>query len=307
MTDADIQSAVSFLCTASSDPAWVPIMQRGGQTMVDWSRGDAVAPLRLQKIVHYGYSDMNPSVSAFSKPFRLLSSVPFPRRIAEGVSEPPWSWRAAAAAVFVAFAGFKALAWVFNSDLPGGWWGALFPMLIAHVPMLCALGYLARGAGTSVTHLFGLSGARVGAVLASGIVLWILVLLLTGLAGATLYSLGFGMGAGAGPGVGRQAVSSIFAFTDIVVWAPICEELACRALLYTSLRTCFGITLSSVVTAAAFTWLHHPDSMPLAGAHFVPAVLMSLWYERTRSLWPNIISHSLLNLSCALVALIRPQ
>jgi membrane protease YdiL (CAAX protease family) len=250
---------------------------------------------------------MNPTASAFSKPFRLLISVPFPRRLAEGVSEPPWSWRAAAAAVFVAFAGFKALGWVFNSNLSGGWWGALFPMLIAHAPMLCALGYLARGAGTSVTHLFGLREARAGAVLTSGIVLWILVLLLMGLAGVTLSSLGFGMGAGAGPGVDRQAVSSVLGFTDIVVWAPICEELACRALLYTSLRTCFGITLSSVATAAAFTWLHHPDSIPRAGVYFVPAVLMSLWYERTRSLWPNIISHSLLNVSCALVTLIRPQ
>jgi len=144
--------------------------------------------------------------------------------------------------------------------------------------MLCALGYLARGAGTSVTHVFGLRGARVGAVLASAIVLWILLSLLMGLAGATLNSLGFGMGTGAGPGIGRQAASSLFAFTDIVVWAPICEELACRALLYTSLRTCLGITLSSVVTAAAFTWLHHPDSIPVAGGHFVPAVISSLWY-----------------------------
>jgi membrane protease YdiL (CAAX protease family) len=249
---------------------------------------------------------MNPTASVFSKPFRLLISVPFPRRLAEGVSEPPWSWRAAAAAVFVAFAGFKALGWVFNSNLPSGWWGALFPMLIAHVPMLCALGYLARGAGTSVTHLFGLRGARVGAVLASATLLWILLSLLMGLAGVTLSSLGFGMGTGASPGIGREAASSIFAFTDIVVWGPICEELACRALLYTSLRTCLGITLSSMVTAAAFTWLHHPDSIPLAGASFVPAVLSSLWYERTRSLWPNIISHSLHNLSIVLVTLIRP-
>ena len=172
--------------------------------------------------------------------------------------------------------------------------------------MLRALGYLAHGAGTSVTPLFGLRGARVGAVLASAIVLWILLSLLMGLAGATLSSLGFGMGTGASPGIGRKAASSICAFTDVVVWAPICEELACRALLYTSLRTCFGITLSSVVTAAAFTWLHHPDSIPVAGACFVPAVLSSLWYERTRSLWPNIISHSLHNLSSTLVTLIWP-
>jgi membrane protease YdiL (CAAX protease family) len=249
---------------------------------------------------------MNPIASVLAKPLRLIGKVPFPRQLAEGVSRPPWSWRAAALAVFIAFAGFKALEGIFNSDLAGGWWWAVFPALIAHLPMLCALGYLARGAGTSVTHLFGLGGARVGAVLASGTVLWMLVSLLMVLVGVTLSSLGFSMGTGASPGIGRQAASSIFAFTDIVVWGPICEELACRALLYTSLRTRLGITLSGVVTAAAFTWLHHLDSIPLAGASFVPAVLMSLWYERTRSLWPNIIAHSQLNLSVALVMLIRP-
>jgi membrane protease YdiL (CAAX protease family) len=247
---------------------------------------------------------MNPIASVFAKPLRLIGKVPFPRQLAEGVSRPPWSWRAAALAVFIAFAGFSILERALNSYWPGGWWGAFFPILIAHLPMLCALGYLARGAGTSVTHLFGLRGARVGTVLASAVVLWILLSLLMVLVGATLSSLGFGMGTGASPGMGREAASSIFAFTDFVVWGPICEELACRGLLYTSLRTRLGITLSSVVTAAAFTWLHHLDSIPLAGASFVPAVLMSLWYERTRSLWPNIISHSLHNLSVALVVLI---
>lgn len=242
----------------------------------------------------------------FMKTFRVTRLGTFPRQLGEGVSKPPWSRRAAALAVFISFAGFSILERVFNSYLPGGWWGALFPILIAHVPMLCALGYLAHMAGCSVTHLFGLRKTRAGAVLASAIVLWILLSLLMGLAGATLSSLGFGIGTGASPGIGREAASSIFAFIDIVVWAPICEELACRALLYTSLRTCFGITLSSVVTAAAFAWLHHPDSISMAGAHFVPAVLSSLWYERTRSLWPNIISHSLHNLSIALVTLIRP-
>jgi membrane protease YdiL (CAAX protease family) len=180
-------------------------------------------------------------------------------------------------------------------------------MLIAHVPMLCALGYLARGAGTPVTHLLGLRGARVGAVLASGLVLWILTELLQGLAGLGLISLGFSTGTSPNLGMGRLAVSSIFSFTAVVVWGPICEELAFRALLYTSLRTCFGITLSSVVTAAAFTWMHGPGCIPMAGFYFVPAVLSSLWYERTRSLWPNFMSHSLLNLLPTLLRLLPPQ
>jgi hypothetical protein len=60
MTHSDIESAVSFLGHASADPAWVPIMQRGGQTMADWSRGDSAAPSRLFKVVHYGIDDHEP-------------------------------------------------------------------------------------------------------------------------------------------------------------------------------------------------------------------------------------------------------
>lgn len=57
MSHEDLQSSIAFLTDASSDPAWTPIMQRGGQTMVDWLRGDSVAPSRLVKIVEYGIDD----------------------------------------------------------------------------------------------------------------------------------------------------------------------------------------------------------------------------------------------------------
>lgn len=58
MTPNDIEAAVSFLSDASADPKWIPVMRRGGQTMVDWSRGDAAAPSRLLKVVHYGMDDL---------------------------------------------------------------------------------------------------------------------------------------------------------------------------------------------------------------------------------------------------------
>jgi predicted DNA-binding protein YlxM (UPF0122 family) len=53
MTPSQIQTTVSFLCDASGRAEWVPIMRSGGQTMVDWLRGDSKAPLRLFKVVHY--------------------------------------------------------------------------------------------------------------------------------------------------------------------------------------------------------------------------------------------------------------
>src|SRR5882762_6713223 len=42
MSADELQHAITFLTDASADPAWIPIMQRGGQTMVDWLRGDSV-------------------------------------------------------------------------------------------------------------------------------------------------------------------------------------------------------------------------------------------------------------------------
>ena len=59
MPPNEIQAAVSFLCDASTDPTWSPIMERGGQTLVDWARGDRTAPLRLVKVVHYGMDDLH--------------------------------------------------------------------------------------------------------------------------------------------------------------------------------------------------------------------------------------------------------
>ena len=57
MSAEELQRTVTFLADASADPTWIPVMQRGGQTMVDWSHGDSIAPSRLVKIVEYGVDD----------------------------------------------------------------------------------------------------------------------------------------------------------------------------------------------------------------------------------------------------------
>jgi hypothetical protein len=64
MSTDDVQRSVAFLADASADPAWTPIMQRGGQTMVDWLRGDSSAPSRLVKIVEYGMDDYDTTRNA---------------------------------------------------------------------------------------------------------------------------------------------------------------------------------------------------------------------------------------------------
>jgi len=51
MPDNDIEGAIGFLCDASADPEWTPVMRKGGQAMLDWASGDAVAPARLVEII----------------------------------------------------------------------------------------------------------------------------------------------------------------------------------------------------------------------------------------------------------------
>lgn len=230
-------------------------------------------------------------------------------RIAEGVSQPPWSWRAGAVAVLVAFAGFLGLPVLFEAAARQGLpnLDRIWPVLIWALPMLGALAYLTRQAGTTVGKVFGLRGARVGPVLVSSLLLLILELLL--MAGATILlpRLGFEKGPSAEAET-REIVSSFFILTDATVWAPLCEELWFRALLYTSLRTRFGVAPSAVITATLFAAVHYPETLVSAAAFFFPAALGSLWYERTRSLWPNVIAHSLFNLlPCCVVLISSPS
>lgn len=54
LTPTECDSVIASLADASDDHAWIPIMQRGGQTLVDWGRGNTTAPLMLSHIVRFG-------------------------------------------------------------------------------------------------------------------------------------------------------------------------------------------------------------------------------------------------------------
>jgi len=225
----------------------------------------------------------------------------FSRRLAEGVSQPPWSWRAALLAVAISFAGFMGLPFLLHAMWPNGLrYAKVWSSLAGAVPMLCCLAYLTRRARTSVGWVFGLQGARVSQVVISSFLLYVWSALLILMAGSVSEWFGFAPTARAQDQASVIA-SSVFIFTVATVWVPLCEELWFRALLYTSLRTRVGVVLSSIVTAAAFVAIHRPNSISEAAVRFCPAVLSSLWYERTRSLWPNVIEHSLNNIVIALV------
>jgi uncharacterized protein len=230
------------------------------------------------------------------EPVGLAHERPFFGRLADGLSQPPWSWRKAAMPAVVSLAGYVGLQELSvvaaDQGLPD--LNLFWPCLVCSIPMLYWLVNLTRQGGTTVGRAFGLRGARVRRVVVSGIVLHILETLASVAVTVLLVRLGCERGTGAREETVALA-SSFFTITDTIVWAPVCEELLFRGLLYTSLRTRLGIVPSSIVTAALFSAIHYPESLVPAAALFVPAVLSSLWYERTRSLWPNIISHSLTN------------
>jgi hypothetical protein len=86
----------------------------------------------------------------------------------------------------------------------------------------------------------------------------------------------------------------VMLFLDVVIWAPLFEEIACRGLIYTSLRTRFDPWNSALVSAALFT-LPHMYSPIVAMGLFLGAVASAVVYERTRSLLPCIIAHAVNN------------
>jgi membrane protease YdiL (CAAX protease family) len=81
---------------------------------------------------------------------------------------------------------------------------------------------------------------------------------------------------------------------DGVVWAPLFEEIACRGMIYTTLRARFAPWPAATGSAALFA-VPHLYSLPATLVLFAGAVIAALVYERTRSLWPAILAHAVNN------------
>lgn len=232
-----------------------------------------------------------------TQPASLAKPHRFPPRLGNGASQLPWLPPLAAVAVLVSLGATDCIPEVFNWMLIREWHAGNFiwPTLIGMIPVIGCLAYLTRRAGTTIGNLFGLRGARLRGVLLWGGVLFVLELLLSVATGVLLSSVGLDGGFEKASQRSKAGVLSFYVLADEIVWAPFFEELAYRGLLYAALRTRFGVTSSAVVTAALFAFTHPLDSFDQT-LLFAPAVLSSLWYERTRSLWPNVVSHAMTNL-----------
>lgn len=83
-------------------------------------------------------------------------------------------------------------------------------------------------------------------------------------------------------------------FFDSSVSAPLVEEIACRGLLYAALRRHLNVATSVLISGILFSAIHFYS---LAGFFEVlwSGVVWAYGYERTRSLWPGIMSHGINN------------
>jgi membrane protease YdiL (CAAX protease family) len=232
---------------------------------------------------------------------RLLSREPLPK-LSSGSGSAPWS-TAEGYAMVVRSGVFGLLAYIAYSmfvlflpqpvsrSLPLG-------TLIGSLPMLYYLAWRVPAVhGIRLVELFGFRlEAPATALLIVSLVLIGLEQLLTTATGMLAGSLGewhWYEGVQAellrgGPG------EVIRLFVETVIWAPLLEEIACRGLIYTTLRTRLGPWSSAVGSAALFT-LPHGYSPVVALGLFTGAIASALIYERSRSLLPCIIAHALNN------------
>lgn len=89
---------------------------------------------------------------------------------------------------------------------------------------------------------------------------------------------------------------------EYVIFAPVFEEMIFRGLLFATLRRKFGWSASAGVSAAIFAIAHGYGALGFAHV-FWSGMLWAWAYEKTGSLLPGILAHSLNNLIVALTVI----
>jgi membrane protease YdiL (CAAX protease family) len=86
----------------------------------------------------------------------------------------------------------------------------------------------------------------------------------------------------------------VVAFVTACILAPLCEELFFRGALYASMRCRWGRNAALAASAAVFALLHFKwEGLP---SLFFLGLLFALLYEKSGSLFPGMVAHSLNNL-----------
>ncbi len=86
----------------------------------------------------------------------------------------------------------------------------------------------------------------------------------------------------------------LIGFISAAVISPIYEELFYRGFLYRVLRSKFGVTIGMLISSTIFMLVHIPtyNTLPV---NFVGGLIFSWTYEKTGSIFPAMIIHSIFN------------
>ena len=98
-------------------------------------------------------------------------------------------------------------------------------------------------------------------------------------------------------GFDEGGVGPIIAGVLIIALAPLSEEMFFRGFMYGGLRRTLPVWAAAAVSGGVFGLLHYtgPDSIGVVPQLAVLGVLLAWLYERTGSLWPPILLHTINN------------
>jgi membrane protease YdiL (CAAX protease family) len=175
--------------------------------------------------------------------------------------------------------------------------------VLSYVVIVAPVVVLAAVRGLRFGDAFGLRRFHPGqaARLAGGVaLLGILVTLMW-----ALVLRGFGLSAPSntvrivqGFGTSRLAIAIGYMLVGLV--APFGEEIAFRAVVFSSLRESWGMLAALLVSGALFGIVHliPLEAVPLA----VIGIALAGVFTRTRSLWPSILAHAVYNIVVLTIA-----
>jgi membrane protease YdiL (CAAX protease family) len=178
---------------------------------------------------------------------------------------------------------------------------SLWSTLFASLPMLWLIQrYLLKPRGQTLVSAFGLSLRGIKIKQALYITISLLALELIGLLLIGWGTWKMGLASHWAHGIQERLVfgptqTVIFSVINIVIWAPIFEEIGFRGLLYTTFRQRLSPTLAIVLSALIFSALHLKSLNGFISI-FWSGLILAYAFEKYRSLLPGILIHSLGNL-----------
>ena len=176
-------------------------------------------------------------------------------------------------------------------------WSTLF----ASIPMLWLIHkYLLKPRGQNLISAFGLNLNRFNFLPFLTITGSLLALELSGLMLIGWGTWKLGLESHWASGIQERLVFGqtdivILSMINVIIWAPIFEEIGFRGLLYTTLRSRLTPTIAIVLSAIIFSALHL-KSLHTFLSIFWSGLILAYAYERYRSLLPGMVIHGVGNI-----------